>query len=63
MKWREPIQTRCKAGHFDALANRGTRNTHRFNGIRVLGGLEGVVDRAPEGAVQADAVEGEQLHQ
>ncbi len=36
MKLKYPIQIRCKAGYFDALAQTGTRNTHRFNGIGLL---------------------------
>ena len=27
------VQNHCKAGYFDALAHRGTRKIHRFNGI------------------------------
>ena len=37
MKLKDPIQIRFKAGYFDALAQTGTRNTHRFNGIGLLG--------------------------
>ena len=36
MKLKYPIQIRCKAGYFDALAQTGTRNTHRFNGIGLV---------------------------
>jgi hypothetical protein len=36
MKLKHPIQIRCNEGYFDALAQTGTRNTHRFRGIGLL---------------------------
>ena len=55
MKLKYPIQSRCKAGYFDALAQTGTRNTHRFDGIGILGARE-VFDDDPVAVLGVDEV-------
>ena len=52
MKLKYPIQILGKAGDFDALAQTGTRNPHRFSGIGLLAVINQLSDRGARATEQ-----------